>query len=212
MNVKSLFLALALSIGATLGIEAQITATEAFTSAPRKVMPMLDQTTRLDMVDYFNNGMSTSSTNLLNGRSRITALSDNQLTVELSDASTCDMIVLQGEGNQFIAVITTVATPAPDSRMSVYSSDWKRDITASVFTKPTLTDWLTPEGKKNRAEVESLVPFLLISYTYNPETATLTLTNNVKEFLGNELYDTIATYIRPSLTYQFNGKRFNLVK
>lgn len=212
MNVKSLFLALALSIGATLGIEAQITATEAFTSAPRKVMPMLDQTTRLDMVDYFNNGMSTSSTNLLNGRSRITALSDNQLTVELSDASTCDMIVLQGEESQFIAVITTVATPAPDSRMSVYSSDWKRDITASVFTKPTLTDWLTPEGKKNRAEVESLVPFLLISYTYKPETATLTLTNNVKEFLGNELYDTIATYIRPSLTYQFNGKRFNLVK
>lgn len=212
MNVKSLFLAIALSIGATLGIEAQITATEAFTSAPRKVMPMLDQTTRLDMVDYFNNGMSTSSTNLLNGRSRITALSDNQLTVELSDASTCDMIVLQGERNQLIAVITTVATPAPDSRMSVYSSDWKRDITASVFTKPTLTDWLTPEGKKNRAEVESLVPFLLISYTYNPETATLTLTNNVKEFLGNELYDTIATYIRPSLTYQFNGKRFNLVK
>lgn len=212
MSIKTFLLALAVTAAVPQVVSARITAADAFTSAPRKVMPMLDENTRLDMVDYFNNGMSTTSANNLNGRSRITAMSPDQLTVAMTDASTCNVIVLPGEQDPMLALITTVVTPAPDSRMSVYTSGWTRDITPSAFTKPTLADWLTPAGKKNMAEVEATVPFLLISYVYDPATATLTLTNNAKEFLGDDVYATVAQYILPKLVYKFNGKRFNLVK
>lgn len=212
MSIKTFLLMLAVAAATPQMVSARVTAADAFTSAPRKVMPMLDENTRLDMVDYFNSGMSTTSANNLNGRSRITALSPDQLTVSLTDASTCNVIVLPGEQNPMLALITTVATPAPDSRMSVFTADWKRDVTPSVFAKPTLADWLTPAGKKNMAEVEATVPFLLIGYVYDPATATLTLTNNAAGFLGEDVYETVAEYIQPQLVYKFNGKRFNLVK
>lgn len=212
MKLKTALVPAMLLIAAAQPAEARITATEAFTGAPRKVMPMLDETARLDMVDYYNSGMATTTANQFNGRSRITSISPDQVSVALTDASTCDVIVLHGEQNPMLALITTVATPAPDSRMSVFTSDWSRELTGSVFTKPSLSDWLTPEGKKNQAEVEMTVPFLLVSYSYDPDTATLTLTNNAAQFLGDDVYQTVASYILPKLVYKFNGKRFVAVK
>ncbi len=121
----------------------------------------------------------------------------------MTDASTWDFIILPGK-TPMIAVITTVATPAPDSRMTVYSSDWNRDLTAQVFKKPTLDMWLTPEGKKNRAEVDMNVPFMLVSYNYDPASQTLTLNNNVKQFVGDDVYSMVENYLLPKLTFRYN--------
>ena len=191
---------------------AQQTATQAFSTIPRKVMPLFDDNARLDMIDYFNSNMSNSTQNNYGGRSRVTAISPEQLTLKMTDASDCRISILPDGKDGLIAMITTVASPTPDSRMTVYSSDWSRDLTSSVFTKPTLSDWLTPEGKKNSATVETSVPFLLISYSYDPATRTLTLTNNTDEFLGKDVYEPLSGYLLEKIDYQFNGKRFNRIK
>lgn len=213
VNLRTHLLALAAIILCSWGLQAQITATDAFTTAPRKVLPLLDNNARLDMVDYFNNNMSTGTGNAFGGRSRITALSPEKLSVAMTDASKWDFIILPGK-TPMIAVVTTVSTPAPDSRMSVYSSDWRRDLTAQVFKKPTLDMWLTPEGKKNRQEVEMNVPFLLVSYDYDPATQTLTLSNNVKQFLGDDVYSMVQNYLLPVLTFKYNqaSGKFTQVK
>lgn len=44
---------------------AQLTASKAFADAPASVFPLLNRNARLDMIDYFNGGMSTASTNAL---------------------------------------------------------------------------------------------------------------------------------------------------
>lgn len=212
MHLRLQILALLLTLGCALSSRAQLTATEAFTSAPRKVLPLLSENARLDMVDYFNSNFPNTTANNYGGRSRITSLDPQQLTAQLTDASQCQIAILPDGKQGLIAWISTVATPAPDSQMKVYSSDWNRDLTASTFTKPTLADWLTPEGKKHSDEVEMSVPFLLISYTYNPADRTLTLTNNAKEFLGEDAYEGVSAYIYPQITYRFDGKRFNRVK
>ncbi len=195
-----------------LSLPAQLTASEAFSKAPRKVMPLLDENARLDMIDYFNSNMSNATENSYGGKSRITELSPKQLSARLTDASTCQVSILPGASGELIALITTVATPTPDSRMSVYSSDWTRDVTAATFTKPTLADWLTAEGKKNSDVVEMTVPFLLIGYSYDPDTSILTLTNNSDKFLGQDIYATVSSYVLPQIQYKFNGKRFERLK
>lgn len=189
-----------------------LTAREAFVSAPKRIIPLIDNNTRLDMLDYFSSGMKTASNNALNGKSSVTALSDAAISINLTDASTIDIAVLPCGNDTVIAVIKTVATPAPDSKLSVYSKDWNTDLTASSFTKPLLKDWLTSEGRKNQATVESTVPFLLVGYSFDPATMTLTLTDNTASFMPADVFATVSKFISPKLVYKWNGRKFQPAK
>ena len=42
----------------------------------------------------------------------------------------------------------------------------------------------------------------------DPATSELTLTNNLARFLDKDVYSMIESYLRPSLTYSWNGKKF----
>lgn len=187
---------------------AAVDAETAFKSAPMSVFPLLDRSTRLDMVDYFNSGMETPSVNALDGKSRITALTPRNLDIRMTDASTYSLNILDLANGSAIAVVRTVATPAPDSKMTVYTDDWATVITDKVFTRPVLRDWLTDEGRRNIAEVESLVPFLMIDYQIDAENSRLRMTNNLKEFLAEEIYEMVSPYFVESLTYKWDGKKF----
>lgn len=189
-------------------VGAQITASSAFADAPQSVFPLLDRNTRLDMIDYFNNGMSTPSANLLNGKSRVTSITPMKLGVEMTDASTYEIAVLPAKSDTLVAVISTVATPTPDSRMTIYSRDFN-EVPGSAFVRPEVKDWLTPEGKKNSAEVDILVPFMLVSYSYDPDSRTLTLTNNTGKFLSADVYEIVKPYLMETLTYQWDGSKFS---
>jgi len=45
-----------------------------------------------------------------------------------------------------------------------------------------------------------------------PATSTLSLTNNLKEFLSPDVYQLVADYLKPSLIYRWDGKQMNKVK
>ena len=167
------------------GVFAQLTASRAFAEAPQSVFPLLDHNTRLDMIDYFNSGMTTASKNNMDGKSRITALTPNKVEISMTDASSYELALLPtANGDSVIALITTVATPAPDSQMAIFSKDWSKNITNGIFTKPVLADWLTDEGKDDIGEVEGIVPFMLVSYSYNPDSQQLEVTNNTAKFMS----------------------------
>ncbi|MDE6265407.1 MAG: DUF3256 family protein, partial [Paramuribaculum sp.] len=104
--------------------------------------------------------------------------------------------------------ITTVATPAPDSQMTLFSKDWSANLTSSLYSKPGMEDWLTEEGKANPEEVEGIVPFLLVSYTYNPDTKQLTLTNNTGKFVSPELFEMVEPSLKKTMVFGWNGKKF----
>lgn len=88
------FLLTVLGLSCVAGASAQLTAADAFTSAPASVFPLLDRNTRLDMVDYVKSGLSTPSANALKGSSTITAMSPGALSVRMTDSSTAQVIVL----------------------------------------------------------------------------------------------------------------------
>ncbi len=189
----------------------QLTATEAFSSAPASVLPLIDYITRLDMIDYYNSGSATASKNVMQGQSRITALSPMSVSVSVTSASECQIALLPMRGDTAIVCIETVMTPTPDSRVSVYDRDWK-PLSGSSFAMPAVSGWLTPEGKKQADIVESQVPFMLASAQYSPETDTLVLTNRLSDFLSDDVYGLVKPYLLPSITYKWNSSRFVPVK
>lgn len=198
-------------LAAILALEMQawgFTASEAFAGAPNSLFPLLEPNTRLDMIDYYTSGSSTASTNRLNGKSRITTLTPLKADIEMTDASSYSLFLLPAGSDTVVGLISTVATPTPDSRLNLFNRQWA-DITAKGFKAPVLDDWYTDEGKKHTDEVETMVPFLLTSYSYNPATGMLTITNTTEKFLSSDLYDTVRPYLRSSLAYKWDGKKFN---
>lgn len=188
-----------------------ITASEAFANAPNSLFPLLDHNTRLDMIDYFASGSSTASTNRLNGKSRITFLDPAKVDIEMTDASSYSLFVLSAGNDTVVGLISTVATPTPDSRLNIFDRNWT-DITGRSFKSPVLDNWYTDEGKKHTDEVETMVPFLLTSYSYDPASGILTVTNNTENFLSSDLYDSVRPYLKDSLVYKWDGKKFNSQK
>lgn len=209
--MKKHLLTLAL-MGAALTGMAQTSAADLFTSAPQNVFPLLDHNTRLDMVDYYKNGMSTPSQNSLDGRSLITEMTPASLTVKMTDSSAMQIVELKGPKGSVVALISTVATPGLDSNIKFFDSDWKPLPTESFFVKPGWKEWLTDSGRQNQDEVTMQVPFMLASYRIDPESGTLTLTNNLSHFLDKALYDDLSSYLRPQLVYLWNGKNYTLQK
>ena len=190
---------------AAMAAMAQLTARTAFAEAPSSVFPLLDKLTRLDMIDYFEAGSKVESVNALEGASAVTSLSDESLTVHLTDASDVQLFVVPtAKSDTVVGVITTVATPGHDSSLALYSGRWKR--LDGLFTAPKLADWLT--DPRRSAEVEIVVPFILTSYVYNPADKTLTLTNNLKGFLSDDIYSMVDGLVRPLLVYRWDGNRF----
>lgn len=183
-----------------------LTATEAFTSAPASVFPLLDKNTRLDMVDYFVSGLSTPSANLMQGSSVITAIDPASVKVRMTDSSTAQVMVLPLGNDTIIALISTVAAPGLDSTITFYDSSWNQIATAKYFAKPGWKDWTTPGT--NVEEVTMQAPFMLASYEYDPSTMKLTLTNNLSKFLDPDVYEMISTSLNPTLIYEWSGKKF----
>lgn len=189
---------------------AQMTAADAFKTAPQSVFPLLDKNTRLDMLDYFQAGMPHESVNALDGGSAVTALAPETVSLKMTDASTVQLFVVPTKNDTVIGVITTVSTPAGDSSLNLYTSKWTPVAAKSAFQAPKLVDWLLDASKLS--DVEFVVPFMLVGYTYDPATQTLTLVNNLKGFLSDDVYATISPLMRSQLTYKWDGSRFTAVK
>lgn len=211
-SLQTRFIAIMLLIAAGVpAAVARITAAGAFADAPASMFPLLDRNTRLDMIDYFNSGSATASTNAMQGKSRITSLTPDDIKIAMTDASAYQISILPSGNDTIIAVIQTVATPAHDSHINFYSRSWQ-ELKGNYFTPPVMNDWLSESGKKNDGEVAVMVPFMLAEYVYDPATVTLSLTNNLKEFLSPDVYQLVADYLLPSITYKWDGKRMNKVK
>ena len=208
MKIKHLLLATALGAGSLTA--AALTASEAFIAAPRSVITLLDKDERMDMVDYFNAGVQRPSEKATDGTSVITSMTPEVVTVKLSDASQVEICVLPASPQPIIMLITTVRTPADDSSVAFYTSDWKPLASKGILNAPTLDDWLTDKSK--RIDVEMTVPFMLASAKYNGTTGELVFTNNLATFLTNDVYKDIAPVMRPSITYKWNNKSFSKVR
>ena len=67
---------------------------DVFRQIPDSLMPTLSLNNRLDFIDFLDSNMKATVRNLLGGMSEMTALTDDSLSVKMSDALRIDMLLL----------------------------------------------------------------------------------------------------------------------
>ena len=192
-----------------------ITAREAFTAAPSAVLDLLSRNDRLDMLDYYDSGHDTPVPNDLGGYASVTSITDRTLTIDLGPAAQWDLVVIPGDvpENDMLAVVTTVSLPARDSNVRFYNTNtWLEVPAESVLPTLRLDDWLTKQGRTNRREFETTVPFIPAYYTFDPASSTLTVTHDLATLLNPDDYASVAPYVAPAIVYRWDGKKMKLAK
>lgn len=172
---------------------------------------MLTDLTRLDMIDYYASGTHTASRNLLEGESRILEMSPMQMKVKMSDVSTYTITILPAGRDSVIAVTADILTPVSDGYLTLYSRDWE-PLGEKRFQAPHLVEWLKPSARKEMTDIENIIPFVPATYTIDPSTQTLTLTQNVADLIPSDDYDKVKAYMRPVLRYRWTGSKMSPIK
>lgn len=179
---------------------------------PKSLMPLLSVNDRLDIVDYYRYGSDRPRPDIFGTEWHITALSDATVTIATTDSvaqATVQLGVIPAGRDTVVAVITTVALPARDSRVALYRlSDWS-EITPVPM--PNYSQWLLPDAG-SVDNLDTTLPFVTAVAELDSTATTIVWRNTADEYLVPDEYNSVARVLRPSITYTTARGKFKLVK
>ena len=104
---------------------------DVFKQMPDSLMPYLTQNNRLDFIDFIDSDMKAEVTNMMGGVSEMTALTDDSLSIRMSDALRVDMLLFDLDVpvdtiRQVVVFVETFLTDSVygESVCKTYSIDW----------------------------------------------------------------------------------------
>ena len=197
-----------------LAVQAR-TITDLFASEPGHIFPLLTRTLRLDLVDYYNSGQVVALPNNLGGDVGLVELDGDYLKVKTSGSRVVEMRMwTDGRKDTVIAVIETVMTPVPDSRLTLWNAQWQPFYTDRLFKMPGIDDFIVKKMPRElRADLQDAMIFPLIQLTFKGEKHDVVeAAHGLQQFLAPDEYKRFADYLRPTLNYRFNGIKIKRAK
>ena len=105
---------------------------DVFKQMPDSLMPYLTQNNRLDFIDFMDSNMKAVVTNRLTGTSEMTALTDDSLSIRMSDGLRVDLLLMTLDEpidsvRQVVAFVETFLKDSlyGESTCRIYSTDWQ---------------------------------------------------------------------------------------
>lgn len=171
-----------------------------FVAMPDEYVPQLENEWRKDLIDLYNAGKEAKLKNTMDGYSVLNKLTEDYLLLQSTQRSSVEMKLLPLVNNtKVVCVVNTVNGPAPDSRVSFFTTEWEPLDSADLFT-PVPADWFLKEGtdKENDAfrEASSYLDMVLVKYTLSPDDQTLTATYTTPLYLGREEREKVSPFIK----------------
>lgn len=212
--MKHLLSILCLSLALLPLIGMARTISDFFASEPGNIFPLLTRTGRLDMVDYYNSGKTVAIANNLEGESSLLQLDSAYLKVQTSKNRIVEMRMRTAGKDTVITVIETVMTPVPDSRLTQWNVHWQRFTSDKLFAMPGIDDFIIRKMPHDlRADLQDAMIFPLIQLTFKGEDHDIIeATHGLEQFLAKEEYQRYSSYLKPSISYRFNGLKIKPVK
>lgn len=216
--ILSLLLAVATGIGAMHAAELSdtISVARVFIDSQSKTLDVLQRSTRMDMVDYAKAGTEHKAINEFYGISKITALTDSCIDIELTQVSTAQIFTLPTSRGGIAAIIYTVnADSVADSQIEFFDGNLAPLKLIDCFKPPLLSEFIRADFKKDKKIVNMLntvIPFISVKYIYEPKECTLTASLSVKGLLTDEDFKLVCDYLYNTLTYRWDGKKFSLAR
>lgn len=185
------------------------TAADFFVHAPFEAVPVLGVADRAELLNYYNNGVTTGSPNSLGGKSYVDSSTPELLTVKLSEAAELAVAVLPNRGDTIVAFIETVATPNRDSNISFYrAADWSRRPDVAL---PGLDDFV-PAAKRKAAVKADMPAIFLMSIAYDPAQQLFIMSNNSFDNLPRGNRPEAADILDSVQAYRYDGAKLVRVK
>lgn len=189
-RLGGIFLAAALG-AAAFGARADFSAADALVSAPVEVRGPLSASKVADLVEYAREGMfAHTEKNAVGAEARILSLDSVSAVMQTGPGRILSLNLLPLKNDTVIALIETLTSQQPDSRLTIYSRDWTPR--PKLWSEPRPSEW---------GRVAPL-PVLLVGYDYSPADGILTLTNNSEE----------SAKMLQRMRYQWTPKGFKRIK
>lgn len=185
-----------------------------FANEPGELFKLIPKNTRLDLLDYFDNGQVVLAKNDLGNGTSLIAADSTFIALRASSSKMVQMLlVAPSPKDSMIVVIETYNTPVLDSHISFYDEQW-RLLVNKYLKVPTLSDFVRKGVDKKKAErLLKDVAFPLISLSIEGDNHdTIVATHGLDKFLVAEEYKPLAEILEPSLTYTLRGMMWKLKK
>ena len=178
-----------------------------FAQMPSSVLPLLDKTARLDMIDLFNNGLLAKVENNYGGQSEMLRKTDEYIFIRCTDASTWQMRLLTQPHDTLIVCIHSFMAQGTSSQISIYKHDWhaaKHDL--PIPSRKLMLDPNTQLNYTRSQILQVTTANLPIQVIADANTPTLTYSLNLDALTEQDQKDAVNLF-RP-LTYKWlpNGK------
>ena len=191
-----------------------LTSRSVFLNLPLKNMEILSRSTRLDMLDYIDIDSIWKAPNAMEGLSYITKITPDYLNLQLTPVSTFTIKVLRPVGNPLAACVYTIGGEgrSADSQIMFFGTDVKELPASRFFRMPDLREFFTFPDKKTEKEILQLVPFPTVELRLSEDSPVLTARLTVGEYMLQEDYEKVKPYMKKEIRFDWNGKKYTLVK
>lgn len=193
-----------------------LTASDALVAMPAKTLDLLSTGMRQDIIEYFKADSIHHVPNAMDGLSYLVPpLTDDYLQVQVTPVTRFTLRMLPGRKGRVVATSYTVgdSLQAPDSELQFFDADMETLRLDKIIKMATVKDFLKLDGvdRKTRDELMALIPFPTVEYSFSPDGTDLTARLTVGEFLGKEVNDKLAPYLRRERVYRWDGSGYKLV-
>ena len=142
--MKRLLIASLLATATLSALADTLTIKTLFKEMPDSVIPYLSRNNRLDFIDFMESGMNAEVTNNLGGKSQMTALTDDSISIRLNEACQVVFMLLTTTHDvdscrQVVAVVRTVGRNndiQESEQPQFYTVNWKPLPVAPQLTEP----------------------------------------------------------------------------
>ena len=154
--IKKLILIVAV-MTLSLSTSAQVKMADVFRTMPDSIVRLLTNNDRMDLLDFAESNMTAKVTNRLDGKSTLNILTDDYLHLTVTTLSSLQMRLFPlSDGRQAVVVVKTVAGPAKDSVLKIYTADWSEQLEVKQHVAAPSLDayWTKPLDEMTEEELQ----------------------------------------------------------
>lgn len=179
---------------------------------PDSLSPLLTSVNRADCIDFLESKMKAEVTNRFEGKSEMTALSSDYISMQVTPQSYWQMKLLAtSDTTKLICVVSTACAPACDSSVRFYTTDWKELPASSYLTLPVSDDFLDLPDSLQSYEVRDAAEqadMLLMKAGLSAEDDSLVFTFTTPDYMDKEAASKLKPYLRRPVVYVWKGNGY----
>ncbi len=193
---------------------------EIFSELPDSILPTLTRNDRLDCIDFIENNLTNEVNNALDGKTRLTFLSDSLAKIQLSlmtEVQICKLPVTSvsaGQADGFvICLVHSSDVKGWDSVLQFYNSAWQPLDANRIISMPQTEDFIVHADSVDNVGYTNIVDkagLPLVHADFNGTELTLTYTSS--NSADHDFRELVLPYVRPEIQMRWDAEQRKFVK